>query len=113
MDKSHAPSVTQNIASAPVSYLQIHQYPSKSLVGHQFIAAGDDEGTLHIFEVPKNLTKPVRNEKVIVSNFFEREIKRIYYSQDRRKIRGQEKVLHEAALQEATAVIFIFIFSTF
>ena len=34
----------------------------KSLSGHQFLAAGDDEGTLHILEIPKNLIKPMRNE---------------------------------------------------
>jgi WD40 repeat protein len=60
LDRSHLPTSTQNVSSCAVSYMSIHQYPGKS--GYQFVAAGDDEGTLHILEVPRNLSKPSRNE---------------------------------------------------
>jgi hypothetical protein len=49
------------------------------------------------------LAKPVRNEKAIVASFFEREVKRIQYVQERKRIRNQQKADHDAAVQEALA----------
>jgi dynein intermediate chain 3, axonemal len=60
LDKSHSPVTTQNISATGISSMVIHQYSGKS--GFQFVAAGDDEGTLHILEVPRNLAKPTKNE---------------------------------------------------
>jgi hypothetical protein len=132
LDMSHVPSSVQSICASAISYLSIHQYPctyfffffnifclknrenylyliAKSTYGHQFIAAGDDEGTLHILEVPKSLCKPVRNEKSILSAFFDREVKRLQYVQDRKKTRGQDKVVFDAAIQEALAAVYFYI----
>jgi hypothetical protein len=50
-------------------------------------------------EVPKILTRIARNEKTTVINFFEREVRRLVYIQERKKIRLQEKGGFEAALQ--------------
>ncbi|KAJ3291525.1 WD repeat-containing protein 63 [Borealophlyctis nickersoniae] len=91
----------QNISSIAVSYMAIHQYPAKSFTHHQFIAAGDDEGTLHILEVPRNLTKPSKNEKSFVRAFFDREIRRIAYVQQRKQFRVAERSKFEAAALEA------------
>lgn len=41
---------------------------------HQLLAVGDEQGTLHIFEVPRNLTRPVHKEDSIMLKFLEREI---------------------------------------
>ena len=43
---------------------------------------------------------------MIVQAFFEREVKRLLYTQERKKIRVQDKTAHEAAQQEALAVLF-------
>ncbi len=40
----------------------------------QLLAVGDDLGTLHIFEVPRNLTRPVHKEESIMFKFLEREL---------------------------------------
>ncbi len=39
----------------------------------QLLAVGDDVGTLHIFEMPRNLIKPVHREDAIMLKFLERE----------------------------------------
>ncbi|KAI8930261.1 WD40-repeat-containing domain protein [Entophlyctis helioformis] len=103
LDTSHAPSTTQNITSTAISNLQIHQYGGKSSTGQQFIAAGDDAGTLHILEIPRNLQKQSKNEKSVISAFFEREGRRLAYSNGRKQQRVRERAGFEAALLEATA----------
>lgn len=42
----------------------------------QMLAVGDEIGTLHVFEVPRNLTRPVHNEVAIMQKFLEREHQR-------------------------------------
>lgn len=39
----------------------------------QLLAAGDDAGTLHIFEMPRNLVRPVHKEELIMQQFLDRE----------------------------------------
>lgn len=51
-------------------------------------------------EVPKTLSRPARNEKNIVFALIEREIKRIHYVNERKRLRTQDKGAHEAAIQE-------------
>jgi dynein intermediate chain 3, axonemal len=41
----------------------------------QLLAVGDEGGTLHIFEVPRNITRPVHNEEDIMRKFLDRELK--------------------------------------
>ncbi|KAJ3109442.1 WD repeat-containing protein 63 [Phlyctochytrium planicorne] len=101
LDRSHLPSTVQNVSSIAVSNIAIHQYPGKS--GFQFIAAGDDEGTLHILEVPRNLSKPNKNEQSFVRAFFEREVRRIGYVFDRKQFRNRERGKWEQAALEAAA----------
>ena len=40
----------------------------------QLLAVGDEVGTLHIFEVPRNLSKPVHKEESLMLKFLEREL---------------------------------------
>ena len=92
LDRSHLPSHIQNVSSTAISYMSINSYQSK---GHattrQFVATGDDDGTLHILEVPRNLTKTVKNEKSFVRAFFDREVKRLNYVKQRVALRIKEK----------------------
>lgn len=69
LDRSHSPSSTQNVSSTAISCMEIHHFQTsaKTRSFHQFIAAGDDEGTLHILESPRNLTKPVKNEVKVLA----------------------------------------------
>ncbi|KAJ3123538.1 WD repeat-containing protein 63 [Nowakowskiella sp. JEL0407] len=106
MDQSHAACCIQNISSIAISSMEVRNYlfHGKTNGGsNQFIAAGDDDGTLHILEVPKNLVKSVKNEKSIVRAFFDREVKRINYVSSRKQQRVRDKLKYEAAIFEALA----------
>lgn len=41
----------------------------------QLLAIGDDSGTLHIFELSRNLTRPVHKEESVMATFLDRELK--------------------------------------
>ncbi|CAB4018875.1 WD repeat-containing 63-like [Paramuricea clavata] len=88
LDKSHEPSLTQNVTSALITSVNPYQVSSKQ----QLLSIGDNVGTLHIMEVPWNLRRPSVNEKNIIENFFEREVSRLKFVEERRKIRAKETV---------------------
>jgi len=49
------------------------------------MAYGDEtEGTLFLYEVPPNLSKPFENEEETISNFWEKEILKSRYVKERR-----------------------------
>lgn len=87
LDRSHEPSLTQNVTAAPITTIAPHQVSSKQ----QLLAVGDSMGTLHVMEVPWNLRHPSANEATAMENFFEREVKRLAFVEERMKIREQEK----------------------
>eukprot|EP01137_Pigoraptor_chileana_P012527 Opistho-2@64993 len=92
LDRSHEPAMTQNVSSFPIksiSPVQVSQHSQATRL--QFLAIGDDAGTLHILEVPRSLTRPSSNEVAAVENFFEREAKRVHYMLDRNRVRADEK----------------------
>ncbi|PFX30161.1 Dynein intermediate chain 2, axonemal [Stylophora pistillata] len=92
LDRSHEPSLTQNVTAAPITTISPHQVSSKQ----QLLAVGDSMGTLHVMEVPWNLRHPSANEANAMENFFEREVKRLAFVEERMKIREQEKKQLEA-----------------
>jgi hypothetical protein len=56
---------------------------------HQLLAAGDETGTLHIFEMPRNLVRPVHKEQTLMSSFLQREGERASYMKE--SIEGDPK----------------------
>lgn len=89
LDKSHIPSTTQNVTSTAISYIKFQQNAGRN--GSQFIAVGDDDGTLHILETPRNLQRPSKNEKSAIGIFFERETRRLTstFSRKQERIRAR------------------------
>ena len=63
----------------------------------QLLAIGDIVGSLHVFDVPRNLWKPVTNELNTMQNFFNREIKRMDFAEKRQTAREEEYSKHAAA----------------
>lgn len=59
MDKSHLPSLTQNVSSSPITTMEF--LPS-SREQAQLLAIGDSQGRLHILEVPRSLARKVPEE---------------------------------------------------
>ena len=78
LDRSHEPSMTVAVTPALVTTLEF------TLSGaRQLLAVGDDQGTVHVMEVPRNLRRAANNEKAFAGNFFAREEKRVEYVQQR------------------------------
>ncbi len=98
LDRSHVPSLTQNVCSCPITSMEFHYShhinsstgrgssintgssslttagPAGSSTNNilntatgsssrvQLLAVGDDQGRLHVLEVPRNLTRKVHKE---------------------------------------------------
>ena len=74
LDRSHEPSMT-----IPVSPTSITSMEFLIKGNSQLLAVGDDQGTVHVLEVPRNLRRAA-NEKAFAQNFFVRE-QRVEYIQ--------------------------------
>ncbi len=70
-DSSFRFSIELKATHSKISSMEFLNSASNSR--YQLLAVGDDLGTLHIFEVPRNLTRPVHNELQIMQKFLERE----------------------------------------
>ena len=76
LDRSHEPSMT-----IPVSPTSITSMEFLIKGNSQLLAVGDDQGTVHVLEVPRNLRRAANNEKAFAQNFFVREEQRVEYIQ--------------------------------
>ena len=77
--------MTVNVTSAAVTSMQF-----QSSMNRQLLAVGDDQGTVHVMEVPRILRRAANNEKTFTHTFFEREVKRVEYGQRRSEQRKEE-----------------------
>ncbi|XP_077981205.1 dynein axonemal intermediate chain 3-like [Glandiceps talaboti] len=92
LDRTHEPSLTQNVTAASITSIFPWAVSSKQ----HLLAIADSIGTLHILEVPWNLRHASSNEVTSVSNYFDREVKRIDFVQERKEIRTTEKRKRDA-----------------
>jgi len=100
LDRSHEASMVTTISSSSIHSMEF--WPSSST--QQLLAVGDGQGVLHIMEMPRNLRRPVPNEKETMARFFEREILRVEYVIERQKFHAEEFKKNEALLKaEKTA----------
>ena len=71
-DTSFRPSIVLKAAHFKITSMEFLIGASTSSK-QQLLAAGDESGTLHIFEMPKSLIKPAHKEAIIMSAFLDRE----------------------------------------
>lgn len=71
-DTSFRPSIVLKAAHFKITSMEFLTGTSASSK-QQLLAAGDESGTLHIFEMPKSLVKPAHKEAIIMSAFLDRE----------------------------------------
>jgi len=76
LDRSHEASMVSTVSSSSITSLKFYESSSSS---YQLLAAGDSMGKLHILELPRNLRRPILNEKEIMQSFCERELERVQY----------------------------------
>jgi len=86
-DRSHEPSMTVAATPGAITSMEFHM----TSASRQLLAVGDDQGTVHVMEVPRNLRRAVANEKQFATNFFEREQKRVEYVRRRKEQAADEK----------------------
>ncbi|GMI04564.1 hypothetical protein TrLO_g114 [Triparma laevis f. longispina] len=88
-DSSYKPSAT--LMTTPSRITSMEFLTGKTATAkQQLLAIGDVVGSLHVFDVPRNLWKPVTNERNIIHNFFNREIKRMDFAEKRQHAREEE-----------------------
>lgn len=88
LDKAHLPTLTQQVAPCALVSMEFLAMESSAGRGqmHQFVV-GDEAGTLHLLEVPKNIARQAPNEKATVDAFLKREQARMEDSAARFMIR--------------------------
>ncbi|KAJ1508418.1 WD repeat-containing protein 63, partial [Coelomomyces lativittatus] len=91
LDRTHQASHIQAVSSVSISAISVHTYFSKGRPVHQFVAIGDDEGTVHVLEAPRNIFRPSKNEKTLIRGLIDREVKRVAFVAERKAFRIQEK----------------------
>eukprot|EP00981_Chlorochromonas_danica_P002312 scaffold446_cov183-Ochromonas_danica.AAC.11 len=74
-DSGFRPSIELKATHSKITSMEL--LASQGQSRFQMLAVGDEAGTLHIFEMPRNLTKPVHKEETIMLKFLERELQRI------------------------------------
>jgi len=113
LDRSHEPSIRVTLASTPIMSMAFMGGAAGShgaanaaaaggggggggggaaaaaaAAGTQFLALGDSAGVLRIVELPRNLRRPVPNERKLMSVFLEREEHRVADSASRAPLRA-------------------------
>jgi len=76
-DSSYRPSIELKATPSKISSLEFLKSTTSSR--HQLLAVGVDIGTLQVFELPRNLVRPVPNEESIMKRFLERELVALAY----------------------------------
>ena len=77
----------------------------QSSINRQLLAVGDDQGTVHVMEVPRILRRAANNEKTFTITFFEREVKRVEYGQRRIEQRKEQVVSSSLSAQASIAQV--------
>jgi WD40 repeat protein len=91
MDKAHIPTMSQQVASCALASMEFPPADMPSMLKQtNQLVVGDEAGTLHLLEVPKNLVRQAPNERGLVDAFLKREQARIdstaSWSRDKGKI---------------------------
>ena len=90
-DSSFRPSI--ELQATTPARLTSMEFLISNTTRQQLLAAGDDVGTLHIFEIPRNLVRPVHKEETVMQLFLEREQQVQLYSTWRLSFQQIEFVL--------------------
>jgi hypothetical protein len=69
-DSSFRPSMK---LKATHNRLTSMEFLTGSVLKQQLLAAGDETGTLHVFEMPRAVIRPVHKEEILMQAFLDRE----------------------------------------
>lgn len=89
LDQSHKWTLQYNVVTFGISFLRFHE------AMHAFLGVGDENGTLHILELPYTLWKKIGNEEQTMREFWDREVARVEYFKKRFEVRDQIAVVEK------------------
>jgi WD40 repeat protein len=99
-DSSYKPSTTLETTPSRITSMEFLTGKTANKKT-QLLAVGDEQGSLHVFEMQRNLWRPLVKERTIMANFLAREIRRKEFGEKRLEIREGEAKDTMAALTAA------------
>ncbi|XP_072024061.1 dynein axonemal intermediate chain 3-like isoform X2 [Amphiura filiformis] len=87
LDRTHEPSLSQNVSASAITNI----FPWDVSNKQQLLAVSDSVGTLHILEVPWTLRHCSAGELPSVTNYLDREVKRLEYIDNRQSFHVDNK----------------------
>jgi len=97
LDQSHRSTLQYNVVTFGISFIRFHD------AMHAFLGVGDDNGTLHILELPYTLWKKIGNEEQTMKEFWDREVARVEYFKKRFEIRDEMAIAEKEAKEKDLA----------
>jgi len=101
-DSSYRPCIELKATHSKITSVEF-LCGSMSNIRQQLLAVGDESGTLHIFEIPRNLTRPLHKEETMMSKFLERELLRMKYLKGIALSGGENKESATTSFNEVNA----------
>jgi len=91
LERLHEPALTQSVCPGAVSFLEFRPVgDGRGRFGAQMLAAGDEHGVLHIFEIPRTFIRPHAHEAANTERFLRHEARRVDYFAGRWRTRQLE-----------------------
>lgn len=81
LDQCHKPALNFSVGSDSITSME---YWQSSTSGLQYLAVGDADGKLHIIEIPRTLRRKLAGEEELMSQFYQREVRRMATSAEGR-----------------------------
>ncbi|GLC44506.1 hypothetical protein PLESTB_000065900 [Pleodorina starrii] len=107
LDRSHEPSIRVTLAATPIMSLAFNPMPAAASAAQQaaqqLLAVGDATGVLRIMELPRNLRRPVHNERKLMGTWLERQQLRLADVGARQPARAAARKEAEERKKEAEA----------
>eukprot|EP00117_Sycon_ciliatum_P006446 scpid30493/ scgid9981/ WD repeat-containing protein 63 len=100
LDKSHIPTLSQNISALGITTLVPHIQKGRKKQ-QVLLAIGDRSGTLHVTQLPWSLAHCSPSERTSAQAFFEREVERLTYMQG---LLGKNAAVKKTRLEEEEAI---------
>merc|ERR1711865_413614 len=94
-DRSHMYSTSVNVTPSAINSMEFWT-TSSTHQKQQLLAVSESNGTLHILDIPRNLWRPLGNEKEMMEGFFTRERQHVDYVAKRGVVRDAERAAVEA-----------------
>ena len=84
-DQSHKPAHDIVVGLSPINSMEFWTSPGPPEKATVLLAVSDLTGALHILQLAKHLSRPVTNEKVLISAYFDRELGHCEYVSKRQE----------------------------